>query len=142
MLAKCFPGLDVSDFLVRYKHWFQPTPEYVTSMTEKHLKNNDNLNDSKICTRFVNIWPQLASLENPKQSAFARTLVIVMFRNVYDWLEAMRLGPHHWSNHFVMYRFPDAPVPDTTGQSMVRIQLFAMEGLFESKHDDWKRPWL
>jgi hypothetical protein len=115
MLAKCFPSLDVSDFLVRYKHWFQPTPEFVTSMTEKHLKNNTNLDAYEDMHKIRDYWPKLASLENPKQSAFARTLVIVMFRNVYDWLEAMRLGPHHWPNHFVMYRFPNAPVHDTTG---------------------------
>ena len=113
MLGKCFPGLDVSDFLVRYKHWFQPTPEYVVNVTKSFLQNG-TVHVGEDMHKISQQWPKLASLENPK-SAFNRTLVIVMFRNVYDWLEAMRLGPHHWSNHFTMYRFLLAPVPDTTG---------------------------
>ena len=113
-LEKCFPDIDVSDFLVRFKHWFQPTPEYVVTTTKNYLKNDIGDDVTVDMYEIHNQWPNIAAMDNPK-AAFKNTLLIVMFRNPYDWLEAMRVGPHHWTNHFKMYRFPRAPVPDTTG---------------------------
>ena len=113
-LEKCFPDIEVSDFLVRFKHWFQPTPEYVAETTKQYLKNDMTDDEGEDMFEIHNQWPNIAALNNPK-TAFKRTLLIVMFRNPYDWLEAMRVGPHHWNNHFSLYRFPRAPVPETTG---------------------------
>ncbi len=114
MLEKCFPDVDVSDFLVRFKHWFQPTPDYVAHTTKNYLKNDMTDDEGEDMFEVHNQWPNIAALNDPK-TAFKRTLLIVMFRNPYDWLEAMRVGPHHWSNHFSLYRFPKAPLPVTTG---------------------------
>ena len=114
MLERCFPDIEVSDFLVRFKHWFQPTPDYVAETTQNYLKNDITDDEGEDMFEIHNQWPNIAALNDPK-TAFKRTLLIVMFRNPYDWLEAMRVGPHHWTNHFSMYRFPRAPVPETTG---------------------------
>ena len=99
MLRKCFPTLEVDDFFLRYKHWFQPTPEFIINVTTQEILNQDGVvkavNDSKVMTR----WPKIAALDDPK-SAFENTILITMFRNPYDWMEAMRVGPHHWPNHF------------------------------------------
>lgn len=114
MLERCFPDVEVSDFLVRFKHWFQPTPDYVATTTKEYLKNDIGEEEGEDMYEIHNQWPNIAAMDEPK-NAFKRTLLIVMFRNPYDWMEAMRAGPHHWTNHFSMYRFPRAPVPDTTG---------------------------
>jgi hypothetical protein len=42
--------------------------------------------------------------------AFNNTLVIVMFRNPYDWLDSMKKVPHHWTNHFKSIRHTKAQV--------------------------------
>jgi len=114
MLERCFPDIEVSDFFVRFKHWFQPTPDYVANTTKQYLKNDMTDDEGEDMFEIHNQWPNIAALEDPK-TAFKNTLLIVMFRNPYDWLEAMRVGPHHWTNHFSLYRFPRAPVPETTG---------------------------
>lgn len=125
MLEECFPSLHVTDFLVRYKHWFQPAPDYVVNVTNKYLGDSARfsyLEDTQLFLKdssFVKIqhrWPQIAAQDNPK-AAFESTLVIVMFRNAYDWLEAMRKGPHHWPNHYELYRYNNAPVQDEDGIS-------------------------
>ena len=114
-LERCFPDIEVSDFLVRFKHWFQPTPDFVVDTTKGYLSNDMTEEEGVDMFDIHNQWPNIAALEDPKRSAFKKTLLIVMFRNPYDWLEAMRTGPHHWNNHFSLYRFPRAPVPGTTG---------------------------
>jgi hypothetical protein len=116
-LSKCFPGLNVSPFLIRFKHWFQPTPEYVVNTTTLGL---DRYKEEAGYTSIGSItteWPKIVKANNPK-SFFKNTLVIIMVRSSYDWIEAMRVGPHHWPNHFHVKRFPNATITDENGDKL------------------------
>jgi hypothetical protein len=110
MLQRCFPSLHVDDFLVRYKHWFQPDPDFVVDISKKYLTQKGVAREGDMF-KIVNQWPKIAALDDPKSAAFKNTLVIVMFRNAYDWLGAMKEGPHHWPNHYKLYRY-NKPIQD------------------------------
>ena len=99
MLRKCFPTLEVDDFFLRYKHWFQPTPEFIVNVTKQEILNPEGVVKAVNDGRVIERWPKIAALDDPK-SAFENTILITMFRNPYDWMEAMRGGPHHWPSHF------------------------------------------
>jgi hypothetical protein len=103
VLKRCFPSLFVDDFLIRFKHWFQPDVDFVANITKQYLTQKGVRTDVDMI-KIVNRWPKIAALDDPKSMAFNETLVIVIFRNAYDWLEAMKEGPHHWSNHFKSIR--------------------------------------
>mmetsp|Transcript_27838 Transcript_27838/g.43201 ORF Transcript_27838/g.43201 Transcript_27838/m.43201 type:complete len:341 (-) Transcript_27838:191-1213(-) len=61
-LTKCYPQVEVTPDLTRWKHWFQEDDSI------RGVQHNN-------------------------------TLVIAEFRNVYDWLESMRLRPHNMPMH-------------------------------------------
>jgi hypothetical protein len=104
ILAKCFPNLHVTDYFVRYKHWFQPTPDQVVNVTRTFLQDFSKQELKRRHLPFE--WPDIT--KNPK-TYFEDTLVVLMVRNPYDWLEAIREGPHHWPNHMGFYKFPTVP---------------------------------
>ena len=94
LLKRCFPALHATDSFVRYKHWFQPSPAHVVNATNNY--------EAYVTPRAQDTtqkrWPLLAALENTTK-AFSDGLLVAVFRNPYDWMEAMRNGPHHWPNH-------------------------------------------
>jgi hypothetical protein len=116
-LSKCFPGLNVSPFLVRFKHWFQPTPEYVVNTTALGLDRYKEEADYRSIGSIVTEWPKIVKADNPK-FFFKNTLVIIMVRSAYDWIEAMRIGPHHWPNHFHVKRCQKRPITDENGDEL------------------------
>lgn len=95
-LKACFPTRTVSDVLINGKHWFQPNPQYVEAVARKYGKAG--LAPTLVDDLDSVTWWQIAESEDPK-SKFNNTLVIALFRNPYQWVEAMRRWPHHWPNH-------------------------------------------
>eukprot|EP00980_Cylindrotheca_fusiformis_P004497 scaffold961_cov122-Cylindrotheca_fusiformis.AAC.5 len=95
-LKSCFPTRTVSDVLVNGKHWFQPSPQYVKAMARKH--GEPGLAPTLLHDIDAPTWWNIAQSQDPK-SFFNTTLVISLFRNPYQWVEAMRRVPHHWPNH-------------------------------------------
>jgi hypothetical protein len=87
-LKRCFPDRSVEDFFVRGKHWFQPTPETVVQAVKTHGRKGLD----------QTMWMDIANAPHPKR-AFDTSLIIVIVRNPYNWLEAMRRKPWHWPNH-------------------------------------------
>ena len=67
-LQKCFPMVNVTPALTRWKHWFQEDID-----TEWTRYNNDTM--------------------TYRSKSEPTTLVIAEFRNVYDWIESMRNRP-------------------------------------------------
>ena len=61
-LTKCYPQVEATPDLTRWKHWFQEDDSI------RGVQHNN-------------------------------TLVLAKFRNVYDWLESMRLRPHNMPMH-------------------------------------------
>lgn len=98
-LQACFPKHPVKDFLVRGKHWFQPTPETIVEATQTLEREalaavtTSNKFDSNQRT-----WRGIAAEPEPRQ-AFQTSLVLLVVRDPYQWMEAMRLRPWHWPNH-------------------------------------------
>lgn len=96
-LKRCFPGRSVGDFFVAKKHWMQASPEKIISAAKKYGERGlaptvlENDYDAKT-------WWQIANAPNPK-SVFRASLLLVVFRDPYDWVEAMRKKPWHWPNH-------------------------------------------
>jgi hypothetical protein len=99
-LKECFPSQSVGDFFLNHKHWFQPTPEYVVQSSKRYGKFG--LSPTLLNNLDAKTWWQVGNSEEPKNE-FNDTLVIAIFRNPYDWIEAMRLRPHHWSNHVKLF---------------------------------------
>ena len=95
-LAECFPTINIQNVLLSHKHWFQPTPSYIHRMVQKFGKDGMEGSRSKFGLKYP--WYDIDGLESPRE-VFNTTYVIVMFRDPYDWMEAMRLKPHHWPNH-------------------------------------------
>lgn len=96
-LKECFPNRSIEDSFVSGKHWMQASPKYIVKAAGKYgeaglrpsqLRNNLN----------GKTWWQIANAAKP-ESEFNTTLVLAVFRNPYDWIEAMRRGPWHWPNH-------------------------------------------
>jgi hypothetical protein len=97
LLRKCFPELEVQDGLLNGKHWWQPSPEYVVEAFQG--KNVTSM--QSIGVQHLDRWIKVAYSPNPK-SEFQDTLVLALFRNPYQWMEAMRMKPHHWPNHLIL----------------------------------------
>ena len=108
-LQNCFSqstDIGVVSYFVRKKHWFQPTPDEI--MDTCHRYGPNGLNSTKFDDSNYNLNPFSKSwweIANPKDGssdpkhAFNTSLVLFLVRNPYDWIEAMRLKPHHWPNH-------------------------------------------
>ena len=120
-LKRCFPTIDVQGYLLARKHWFQPTPKFVKQVASKYgpeglaptfLDENLALNMPQLAKQAIAdkrgiggtqplpsvTWWDISQRLHP-ETVFEDTLVIVFFRNPYQWMEAMRLKPHHWPNH-------------------------------------------
>ena len=74
-LEKCFPMVNVTPALTRWKHWFQEDID-----TEYTRFQNDTMT---------------------YRSTDPSTLVIAEFRNVYDWVESMRNRPRKYCSDLV-----------------------------------------
>jgi hypothetical protein len=122
-LSNCFPDLNVSPFLVRFKHWLQPTPEYVVKTTALGLDRYQEDAGYRSIGSIVTEWPHIVKTDNPK-AFFKDTLVIIMVRSAYDWIEAMRVGPHHWPNHFHVKRAPNGTITDENGEKLEYVSEF------------------
>lgn len=98
-LEKCFPQHNVIDYLVRKKHWFQPSPEEILRATQ--TVDAERLAEATNFERFVpdyKSWWEIARHSVPKRM-FQTSLVLLVVRDPYQWMEAMRLRPWHWPNH-------------------------------------------
>ncbi|CAM9399277.1 unnamed protein product [Phaeothamnion confervicola] len=82
LLEKMFvadPDIDVSARLCNWKHWFQ------TRIHEAVIIGNRRCNEIMPCAECV----------HPEQ-----TLVIIVWRNPYDWVTSMFGQPHHAISHY------------------------------------------
>jgi hypothetical protein len=98
-LQKCFPGQSVNDYLVRKKHWFQPSPAAIkrAALTVDRESLDEATNFQKIVPDYRTWW-DIAHHRRP-QKLFQTSLVLLVVRDPYQWIEAMRLRPWHWPNH-------------------------------------------
>ena len=98
-LQDCFPKNSVNDFLVRKKHWFQPSPiEIVAAVQSVDAKVLDEATEFHRFERDQRSWRNVSEESNPK-GIFQTSLVVYVVRDVYQWMEAMRQRPWHWPNH-------------------------------------------
>jgi hypothetical protein len=75
----------------------QPSPDYIIEAARKYRE--EGLDPTILSNEYdAKTWWQIANAPDPK-SVFNTSLVIAIFRNPYDWLEAMRKKPWHWPNH-------------------------------------------
>ena len=112
-LQACFPHNLVNDFLVRKKHWFQPSPQEIVAAVQS--VDPDVLEEATEFHRFEKghrSWRNISEELNPK-GIFQTSLVLYVVRDVYQWMEAMRQGPWHWPNHLHI-----APKNDSTTATM------------------------
>jgi hypothetical protein len=98
VLVRCFPTVNVQNALLNQKHWLQHTPEHVVKMAQTY-NSSSGLAPAKVRYGAQFSWQEISSSENPK-GIFNKTFVVAIFRDPYDWMDAMRLLPHHWPNHF------------------------------------------
>jgi hypothetical protein len=106
-LLRCFPSVNVHNVVVNQKHWMQHSPEHIVGMFQNHSSSNELATfGAQHGTQFT--WQDIASAENPKE-IFNRTFVVAIFRDPYNWMEAMRLLPHHWPNHI---KINSTTIPD------------------------------
>lgn len=98
-LQRCFPQQNVNDCLVRKKHWFQPSPDAILRAAK--TVDRESLAEATDFRRFVpgcRTWWDIAQQSHPR-SIFQTSIVLLVVRNPYQWIEAMRLRPWHWPNH-------------------------------------------
>jgi len=113
-LSDCFPSVAVTDTFVNNKHWFQPDPDYLTKVVAPGADSDSDSDASMTPSFWRNIAQASSSNGNgatghpsndhhqqnrPSNHYFQDSLVVVLFRNPYDWVEAMRRKPWHWPNH-------------------------------------------
>jgi hypothetical protein len=103
LLGKCFPDIEVEDRLLNGKHWLQPSPDYVVEAFQNYSKDQGKSGNfmQSIGMTGRDSWTIAANSPNPK-SVFQDTLVLALFRDPYQWMEAMRIAPHHWPNHLIL----------------------------------------
>lgn len=100
LLETCFPTINVNTALVSQKHWFQFSPAHVLDMVNQYSNSTAGLRPSRIKNLAAQFnYETIAKQKSPK-SIFNKTFVVAMFRNPYDWMNAMKDLPHHWPNHF------------------------------------------
>jgi hypothetical protein len=98
VLMRCFPTVNVHNTLVNQKHWIQHPPEHVLKMVEKYGATVEGLKASRVRFGAQFTFDQIAKSPSPK-AVFNQTFVVAIFRDPYDWMNAMRRVPHHWPNH-------------------------------------------
>lgn len=87
-MQKCFGhAIRVVPTLFRFKHWWQSpsvasTTTATTTLPTTLPLHNNNSNDTRT------------------SSSIQYGIVIALFRNPYDWMEAMRTEPHHAIEHW------------------------------------------
>ncbi|KAG7366549.1 hypothetical protein IV203_029219 [Nitzschia inconspicua] len=110
LLKECFPNIQVSDVFVNGKHWMQPSPEDVRRVVTM-IGSKDVAQELDLLS-----WWNLRERDDIEKS-FQSSMVIALFRDPYQWVEAMRRKPHHWPNHLVFrpiqgnYSVVDIPQP-------------------------------
>lgn len=98
VLFRCFPTINVHNTLVNQKHWMQHSPEHIVKMANTYGSKNGGLSNARVRFGAQFNYYEIAQSPNPHQ-VFNQTFVVVIFRDPYDWMDAMRLTPHHWPNH-------------------------------------------
>jgi hypothetical protein len=96
-LQDCFPDQTVVAHFVRKKHWFQPSPEEVIDAARTYGIEGLKPTELENVPGYKSWW-QIGNSPDPRRE-FNTSLVLLLVRNPYDWLEAMRQKPHHWPNH-------------------------------------------
>jgi len=108
----CFPNVTVKDTFINYKHWFQPDPDYVLRVVLAGFESFIGIADDET---ELSSWRDIVkngATNNRDQKSnhlskyFENSLVIVLFRNPYDWVEAMRRKPWHWPEHISLFPLP------------------------------------
>lgn len=117
-LKTCFPSISIKDHFVAGKHWMQRTPEYIvdnvraielsTSTSTGSSDGGSSRTNSRTRieksignTNVADVWFKIAHADNPRQ-VFNNTLVLMLVRDPYEWMEAMRRRPWHWPNHVIL----------------------------------------
>jgi len=102
-LQGCFSKRHVVDFLVRKKHWFQPSSASILRAAK--LVDRNAYAEATDLPRFdpeYKTWWDIAQDAYPK-SFFGNSLVLYVVRDPYQWMEAMRQRPWHWPNHLTIF---------------------------------------
>jgi len=90
-LHDCFPNVTVKDTFINYKHWFQPDPNYLLRVVTTEFESLIGVADDE---RELSSWRDIVkygvtSNRDQKSAHFSKffenSLVIVLFRNPYDW---------------------------------------------------------
>ena len=115
VMLSCFPTLNVRDVLLSHKHWFQANPLYIKRMAEKYGKDGLGPSSSGRWTRQT--WWSIGNHPEPR-TVLNTTMVIVMFRDPYDWMEGMRRKPHHWPSHVQYAQL--SPAADEKARQLLR----------------------
>ena len=110
-LSECFPNTTVVDALFNRKHWFQPDPEHLARAIamegaggggvggQHHRHHDDDHDDGSLPALWRRIAEQSTTSTNhdeqkhehdpsggsPPNHYFRDSLVVVLFRNPYDW---------------------------------------------------------
>jgi len=131
-LHDCFPNVSVKDTFINYKHWFQPDPNYLLRVVTTEFESLIGIADDE---RELSSWRDIVKngiTNNRDQKSahfskyFENSLVIVLFRNPYDWVEAMRQKPWHWPEHISLFPLP-------AQNSSIKIQNIGSEGYSSQK---------
>jgi len=107
-LQGCFSDQQITDTLIRGKHWFQPSPQAMIKAANAmgDMETMVNSNVSNISIKFLSIQSQLSWWETTRlpnlDSIFSNSFILYLVRDPYQWLEAMRRKPWHWPNHLTI----------------------------------------
>lgn len=100
LLETCFPTINVNTALVTQKHWFQFSPQHVVEMVNEYSNATAGLKPSRVKNLAAQFTYETIAKQKSPKSIFNKTFVVALFRNPYDWMNAMKDLPHHWPNHF------------------------------------------
>ena len=86
-LSNCFPNVNVRDTFINNKHWMQHGPDYVQRVVSKNLSSTPSLwmDIVKDNDELLGMYPSVKAANQTTNYYFKNSLVIVLFRNPYDW---------------------------------------------------------
>ena len=86
-LSDCFPDANVQDTFVNNKHWLQHDPEYVDGVVSEDLSGTPSLwrDIANHDDEMVVEYPQKKHQKQSTNHYFKDSMVVVLFRNPYDW---------------------------------------------------------
>lgn len=83
-LTDCFPNMNVRDTFVNNKHWIQHDPEYVFDVVSDDSSSSP-LYRREILNAIDGMLGKDTQSKQQNSHYFQNSLVIVLFRNPYDW---------------------------------------------------------